>query len=71
MIRINQLRFDDIQREKGISNKELAERSATNPKTISNIRQKGICRYMTALRIARALGVDVKEIQVKDESEED
>lgn len=66
---INLLKVDDLMRFMKMTNLELSEKTGISPASISKIRNGANCRKISVLRIARALGVDVTEIQKKEEEQ--
>ena len=64
--KIQRSRIELIQANKGMSRKQIAEKANVDPRTISVIMRRGRCRPETAGKIARALGVDPKDIMEEE-----
>lgn len=66
--KIDALKLDDLQREKGLTGIQLAQKAGLGQQGFSRIKTHQACRLISAQRIARALGVDLKAIQ-REENE--
>ncbi|MEG1693460.1 MAG: helix-turn-helix transcriptional regulator [Bacteroidales bacterium] len=60
-----QLRIQDILKEKGITQKELAEKIGTSPSSLAQV-IKGNISIDTLYKIAEALGVEITDLFKKD-----
>lgn len=69
-VRLNGLAMDDIQKQKKMTGITLAQLAGCSSMTISKARQGKPVQMMTAQRIARALGVDLKEILMNEAQQE-
>ena len=64
-------RLKEVLTEKGMQNKDLAEKIGVTPTTISNITQgNNFPKPETLLKIAEALDVDIRELFVTTKDEE-
>lgn len=61
-MRLDKVKMLIIMAEKGMYQKDLAEAAAMSRGNLSTIINGKRCRPETAIKIARALGVDVTEI---------
>ena len=66
-MKINRTKIEMLQAERGLTAGELAEKADTCRQTISALKGRGTCSPLIALRIARALGVDMAEILAEEE----
>lgn len=66
-MKIDALALDRLQQEKGINNKKLAQLVGIGPTAISNLRNRSTTRPLTAMKLAKALGVELSEILPKEE----
>lgn len=66
-MKLDQVVLDRIQKDKQITNQQLAQLVGVTPETISAIRSKGTTSKITCLKLARALNVELSEILPKEE----
>ncbi len=66
-VTLDLLALDDLQKRHGFSNKKLANESGCSAMTIQNARRGKRVHFVSALRIARALGVSLEEITEKEQ----
>ncbi|ASV77951.1 helix-turn-helix transcriptional regulator [Elizabethkingia anophelis] len=68
---MNILRLKELLNEKGIQNKDLADKIGVTPTTISNITQgNNFPKPETLLKIAEALDIDIRELFVSTKKKE-
>lgn len=65
-MRIKSIEIKLLMAEQGINQTDLAERCGVSRQNISTILARGTCSVITAGRLAKALGTDVREI-IKEE----
>lgn len=68
-MKLNRLKLDLLQAEKGLSCTQVAERAGMSRQNFSTVRTRGTCTAITAGKIARALGVSVESL-LEDRKEE-
>ena len=56
----------EIMARKGLRTKDVAGAAKMNPSGMSSLLKRGDCLPLTAGRLAKALGVDVREIMRHD-----
>lgn len=65
-MKISKTKIENISAEKGWNASMAAREAGINAQMFSIVKTRGTCRPETALKIARALGVDVTEIMEVD-----
>ncbi len=68
-MKLNKIKLDLLQAEKGLTGAELARKAGMSRQTFSTIRQRGTCTPITAGKIAHALGVPVESLLVDRKGE--
>ena len=62
MLILDETKIEIAQARKGISNSDLVSKTGLNPGTINSIKKEKRCKPETLHSIAKALGVDPKEL---------
>lgn len=65
-MKISKIKIETIAAKKGWNASTAAAQAGINAQMFSVVKTRGTCRPETALKIARALGVDVTEIMEVD-----
>lgn len=65
-MKIDVLKLDDLQREKGYNNKQLTKEAGLSCNAVSVIRNSQKAHHITIMRIARVLGVDPEELIIRE-----
>lgn len=61
-MKINRDKIDLLSADKGMTGAQLATAAGISRQNLSTIKTRGTCAALSAVKIARALGVEVAEI---------
>ena len=61
-MKISRNKVDLLTADRGMTGKQLAATAGISRQSLSTIKTRGTCTALSAIKIARALGVDVTEI---------
>lgn len=66
-MKISKNKIDLIMASKGLSAKEVSERSGISRQNFSTLRLRGTCTATSAFKIAKGLGVDPSEFIISED----